>query len=255
MKLFVGKDQYFDTESPIDISIAVKEATPHLKAWYLDDPKIQPVMENGFIGSVSEGGVVNFRNINFNPHGHLTHTECLGHITKNVYSVNQVFKSYFFKAQLISVSPEKVFNEEHQMDDLVITLEQLQRHSIEDGVEAIVIRTEPNTTEKKNKNHSDSNPPYLGSETIAFFNQFGIKHLLIDLPSVDRELDGGQLLFHHAFWGVPDNLNFERTITELIYVDSEVIDGVYMMDLQLAPFENDASPSRPVLYELHDVKI
>ncbi len=250
MKLFVGNGLYFDTSKPIDISISLNQEGPHLKAWYLENPEITPVMENGFVGSVALGGVVNFRNIYFNPHGHLTHTECLGHITQEVYSVNKVLDSYFFRTQLISVIPEESYNEEYGVKDKVISLEQLHHFKIEKGVEAIVLRTYPNPIEKKALNYSDTNPPYISPDAIAFFNQYAIKHLLIDLPSVDRESDGGKLLFHHAFWGVPDNLNFNRTITEFVYVDSEIKDGVYILELQTAPFENDAAPSRPILYEL-----
>lgn len=124
---------------------------------------------------------------------------------------------------------------------------------IEDNTEALIIRTLPNNSSKKSMNYSASNPPYLDVETIKFFDDNGIKHLLIDLPSVDRESDGGELLFHHAFWGVPNNLNFERTITELIYVDPIVQDGHYILELQTAPFENDATPSRPVIYKLQSL--
>jgi hypothetical protein len=75
----------------------------------------------------------------------------------------------------------------------------------------------------------------------------------LDLPSVDRETDGGELVFHHAFWGIPDNPDFERTITELIFVDDSISDGLYLLEMQLASFENDASPSRPVLYAIEKV--
>ena len=71
-----------------------------------------------------------------------------------------------------------------------------------------------------------------------------------DRPSVDRESDGGELVFHHAFWEVPQNPNFERTITEFIFVNRQIEDGDYILELQLAPFANDASPSRPVLYKI-----
>jgi arylformamidase len=250
MKLFVDDRSYINTNEPIDISISLKEKEPHLRAWYLDNPRISPVMENGFIGSVEDGGVVNFRDIFFNPHGHLTHTECLGHITKEVYSINKSLKSYFFKAQLISIEPQLRYVERYHSNDYVIHLQDLVKFDIEENVEAIIIRTLPNSHSKKSMNYSASNPPYLDVETIKFFNDNGIKHLLIDLPSVDRESDGGELLFHHAFWGVPNNLNFERTITELIYVDPEVQDGNYILELQTAPFENDATPSRPILYKL-----
>jgi len=66
---------------------------------------------------------------------------------------------------------------------------------------------------------------------------------------VDRESDEGKLAFHHAFWNVPESPN-DKTITELIYVNDSVIDGNYLLELQMAPFENDASPSRPVIYSI-----
>jgi hypothetical protein len=83
---------------------------------------------------------------------------------------------------------------------------------------------------------------------------FLIQHLLIDLPSVDKEKDEGKLLAHKAFWNVTDvnDLNLdarlEATITEMIYVPDNVADGSYLLNLQIASFENDASPSKPVLY-------
>jgi hypothetical protein len=73
---------------------------------------------------------------------------------------------------------------------------------------------------------------------------------LIDLPSVDKEVDGGQLAAHHAFWNYPNQTQFHKTITELIYVPNEVPDGTYILNLQIAPFENDASPSKPILYKV-----
>ena len=41
-----------------------------------------------------------------------------------------------------------------------------------------------------------------------------------------------------------------KTITELIYVADTVEDGAYVLNLQVAPFLTDASPCRPILYEL-----
>jgi hypothetical protein len=80
--------------------------------------------------------------------------------------------------------------------------------------------------------------------------------LLIDLPSVDKEHDEGKLLAHKAFWNVKDinqvneDARFDCTITEMIYVNQEIEDGSYILNLQFASFENDASPSKPVLYSL-----
>ena len=121
-------------------------------------------------------------------------------------------------------------------------------------VEALIIRTLPNSDSKKSLNYADTNPPFLALDGIKVLNDFNIKHLLIDLPSVDKEKDGGALAFHHAFWEVPHVNRIERTITELIFVDERIIDGEYILELQVAPFENDASPSRPVLYKINQVK-
>ena len=77
-----------------------------------------------------------------------------------------------------------------------------------------------------------------------------MKHLLHDLPSVDREEDGGVLAAHHAFWDFPNTIDLDRTITEMLHVPSTVGDGEYLLELQLPHFMNDAAPSRPVLYAL-----
>ena len=78
--------------------------------------------------------------------------------------------------------------------------------------------------------------------------EMGVKHLLIDLPSVDKEKDNGKLLAHKAFWNFPENPRFEATITELVFVPNDVQDGSYLLNLMIAPFHNDATPSKPVLY-------
>jgi hypothetical protein len=76
--------------------------------------------------------------------------------------------------------------------------------------------------------------------------------LLIDLPSVDKEKDEGRLLAHRAFWDMDGTPRLDATITELIFVDNSIPDGTYLLDIQTAPFENDATPSRPVLYSLEN---
>jgi arylformamidase len=235
-----------DLSKGLDISLPLSNSEKNPTAWYVQPPRFEPVMENGWVGSVELGGAVNFRNIYFNPHGHGTHTECLGHITQKIYSINQQLKTYFFHAVLISVVPEEVQNNDET--DFIITKKTLHVLQNFDRVEALVIRSLPNSFTKKTFQYSSTNPPYLSLDCLEEMNRLGVKHLLIDLPSVDRESDGGALAFHHSYWGVPEKLDVERTITELIYVDGKIPDGEYVLNLQVAPFENDASPSRPVLY-------
>jgi arylformamidase len=241
-----------DLDAPIDISIPLRAGKENVNAWYVDPMKIEPVRANGFLGSVAEGGAVNFRNIFFNPHGNGTHTECVGHISEEVHSLNQHLKTFFFKALLISITPEKVkeSTDKWQAEDDLITLQQIKTAIGEERPEAIIIRTLPNPVEKMNRQYSNSNPFYMDDEAAAYIASIGIQHLLIDLPSVDREEDGGALLSHHSFWNYPENPRFQNTITELIYVPEHVADGLYLLNLQIASFENDASPSKPILYKL-----
>ena len=245
MRFYLNEKEFIETDSPMDLSLELSD-NQTLSAWYVSPPKMEVVRENGFLGSVEEGGDVNFRSIWFNPHGHGTHTESSGHITKEILSVNKVLKNYFFRALLISLSPEEKSN-----GDRVISIPTLPK---ETNIEALIIRTLPNSDSKKSLNYADTNPPFLALDGIKVLNDFHIKHLLIDLPSVDKEKDGGELAFHHAFWEVPHVNRIERTITELIFVDEKITDGEYILELQVAPFENDASPSRPVLYKINQVK-
>lgn len=245
MLFFLDDKRFIDTDKGHDLSIPLINNAQNPSAWYVDPPVFEPVKANGFIGSVSEGGGVNFRNIFFNPHGHGTHTECLGHITPEVYSINQHLKTHFFSATLITVQPVE------QSGDLVITKALLEKQLVGTTTEALVIRTLPNSSDKQHKHYSGTNPPYLELEALEVLNNCGVKHLLIDLPSVDREVDGGALVFHHAFWQVPEDPQFDKTITEFIYVNDYVLDGDYILNLQTAPFENDASPSRPILFEVY----
>jgi arylformamidase len=77
-----GKDYKIDLYQPIDISIPLSTDEKCTSAWYVSPMKLEPVVNGNWIGDVSKGGSVNFRNITFNPHGNGTHTECVGHISK-----------------------------------------------------------------------------------------------------------------------------------------------------------------------------
>jgi kynurenine formamidase len=239
-----------DLSKPIDISIPLTNTDENPIAWYLEKPEIEPVKLDNWTGKVSEGGSTNFNNIFFNPHAHGTHTECLGHITRDFYSINDCLKQFFFIAELISVEPETVGK------DLVITKNQIEFALNGKTPEALIIRTLPNLETKKYKKYSHTNPPYLHEDASVFIRESRIKHLLIDLPSVDREEDGGKLLAHKAFWNVKDthNLNpdarLDCTITEMIFVSDNVLNGSYLLNLQIASFVNDASPSKPILYKI-----
>lgn len=231
-----------DLSQALDISIPLQGGTANINAWHLAPPTITPHREKEFVGKVSQGASINVNDIAFNPHAHVTHTEGLGHITEAFHSINQQLTHFFFLAEVVTIAPEP------SGTDLVITQKQLREALGTKKPEALVIRTLPNPEEKHSRNYSGSNPPYLLEAAVQYLVQQEIQHLLIDLPSVDKEKDGGALLAHKAFWNSNGRPREGATLTELIYVPDGVADGTYILNLQVAPFENDASPSRPVLY-------
>lgn len=235
-----------DLSQPLDISIPIKGSKSNVNAWYIGEPKIEPEVFDGDTISVAEGAAVNFNTITFNPHSHGTHTETVGHITKEKYSVNKYLKQFFFLSEVVTVAPEKLG------DDYVISAKQLQFALGNKKREGLVVRTMPNTRDKKSRQYSNTNWTYFQEDAIKLLVKKGIKHLLIDLPSVDREEDGGELKGHNTFWNTKGKIRKDATITELIYVSNKIEDGMYILNLQIAPFENDATPSKPILYKVID---
>jgi arylformamidase len=234
-----------DLSDPLDISIKLRPNRNNVNAYFAPQPFSAPVVSGSFIGSTEQGGAVNFFNLTINPHGNGTHTECVGHISKEKHFVTDCLTHHFFLCEVISVNPMMRDN-----GDEVLYKEQLKAHIKHPEAEALAIRTLPNDHLKKVAKYSGLNPAYMCPNAVDYLRKQGIEHLLIDLPSVDREEDEGKLLAHKAFWQYPDNPRTQATITELIYIPAEVADGLYFLNLQIAPIEMDAAPSKPVLYRV-----
>lgn len=234
-----------------DLTIRISSNGP--RAWYVPPARITPVLNQYFTGSVALGGQVNFNDVFFNPHGHGTHTETMGHITKHLAPIADLNK-FFFAAQLITLSPERCSSQQGttQIGDQIITAQQIRLalHDNEFAPEALLIRTIPNDNSKLHRNYSNTNFPYLAAEAAAHLADNHVNHLLLDLPSVDREEDGGELAAHHAFWKNGDASRSHCTITEMIFVPDDIADGHYLVQMVPAAFENDAAPSRIILYPL-----
>src|SRR5215216_6296736 len=117
----LGKEYKVDFFKPLDISIPLKAEKACASAWYVEPMRLEPVVMGDWIGDVNQGGSVNFRNISFNPHGNGTHTECVGHISKEFYTINKNLGRFMFIAELITLLPVQ------QADgDFVITRRQLE---------------------------------------------------------------------------------------------------------------------------------
>ncbi|GAB5368223.1 hypothetical protein AAMO2058_001300600 [Amorphochlora amoebiformis] len=247
------------------------------QAFYLPNAEKKPFQAGNFIARVSKGASVNVDIITFCAHGNGTHAECIGHVTREGTAVSEVkWKGGYLLATLITAQDE----------DWVITkssvLSALKPFSPEHR-QALLIRTSnpksadvvPKTPEdRKQKKWSGCNPPYLTAAAATFIGDLkGLRSLLLDLPSIDREDDGGGLLGHRAIFGLPAKAKGDSYVkdkkTDVVEKSSRLLvescvfplnkdlkDGEYILDLQLSAFRNtDAVPARPILYPCWKFKV
>jgi len=220
-----------------------------------------PCDYGSLVGDTRLGGSCNFEQITFIPHCNGTHTECVGHITKERITIRECLTDAFIEAELITVEPQPALGcDESYTIELDSSDRLITRLSLADKLdtiraEALIVRTLPNADSKLTRAYKNEIPPYFTTEAMEFIAFSGVKHLLVDLPSIDRLYDEGKLSNHRVFWKIYQgsyetnpNTRLNCTITELIYVPDQIKDGRYLLNLQIAPFESDASPSRPILF-------
>jgi arylformamidase len=237
-----------DLSAGLDISIPLNPEGQGPRCFYAPAFQAEPVRSGSFVGDITAGSPVNFKNLLINPHGNGTHTECAGHISSGPYFIHECLNISHTIARLITVLPEKRENGDDVIDAPQI-MKALDGHPETDTV---IIRSLPNDESKMARDYSGTNPPYFTWEAIHFLNHRKIRHLITDLPSVDRESDGGKLAAHKEFWGFPEIPDKNKTITELVYIDNVIPNGLYLCNIQIAPLVTDASPSKVVLFELRE---
>jgi arylformamidase len=242
-----GKGYTYNRDTFFDLSTPIKNGADNVNAYYLDDPKFEAFRAGSFVGSVEQGGACNCETITFNAHGNGTHTECVGHISAEGQTINQCLQSFQFFAHVIEVQPVPKNN-----GDLYIPVTTLDDIDLT-HCEALVVKTMPNLESKRHKRYSGTNPTYFDPLFMAKLAENNVLHVIVDLPSVDREEDEGHLLAHHAFWSYPASPRENATITELALIPDNVASGNYLLHLHIAAFESDASPSKPILYPLTEL--
>jgi hypothetical protein len=166
-------------------------------------------------------------------------------------------------AMLISVAPEaaaetqETYSVSADSGDTLITRAAIEASLASGETESLIVRTLPNEGGKLSREYGEPVPPFFSTEAIQYVVELGVRHLVVDLPSIDRLFDEGRLSNHRIFWKVDEgsfdvnpDTRIGSTITELAYIPNEIDDGHYLLNLQIAPFASDASPSRPVLFHV-----
>lgn len=258
-----GQEVEFDLTHPIDLSIPIHFGGPQPNAYGVEPATSEACEYGDLVGDTRRGGGCNFEQYTIIPHCNGTHTECVGHITDKRISVRDCLQDTLIPSALISVPPVRLadsgesYPNQAEDDDPVITSASISERIPAAGIRALIVRTLPNSESKLAARYRDDVPPYFTSEAIRLLDDLNIDHLICDLPSIDRLYDGGRLANHRIFWQVeadakaagPKTLK-DRTITELIYAPDEAADGIWLVNLQIAPFASDAAPSRPVIFPL-----
>lgn len=243
-----------------DISVPMRFGGDQPNAYGVERAVSEPCVAGSLVGDTRLGGSCNFERYTLIPHCNGTHTECVGHITAERISVRDCLRDVFMSALVVTVAPVAAeasgdsYASDFEEANLVVSAASLEEAIGAMRAEALVIRTLPNDESKLSRRYEDAAVPFLSNEAVGLVNELGFRHLLVDLPSIDRLSDGGRLSNHRIFWGMapgslerPSGEFCEKTVTELVFVPGTVADGHYELNLQIAPFDSDAAPSRPML--------
>ena len=261
-----GREIGVDLSRPADLAVALDFSGPQPRHFGAPRAGSRPFEVPGFRGSVERGASCNCELITLIPHCNGTHTECAGHLTREHLDAYRLAPTGLVPALVVSVSPESASDcgertlPPPQSADLLITRAALERAVPPDmpfAARALVIRTLPNSPEKRVRDYTGQTPPYLSQEAAQWLVERGIMHLIVDVPSIDRTQDEGRLTAHRIFFGLPPAATqlsaatrATATVTELAYVPDTVPDGAYLLELQVLALGGDAVPSRPLLYRL-----
>lgn len=249
-----GRERQVDLSRGVCIAIPITPDGGHPRFFTDQAVRFETLAGGGFTGRVSAGGSCNVDQLNLIPHCHGTHTEGVGHITRDARPVQQQLEIGLVPALLISVEPVKGSRETAAGPGPVITAGQLDWP---EGTRALVIRTLPNDPDKCRRDYAQTPPyPLLSVDAMRKIVAGGIEHLLIDAPSIDAADDGGKLAQHRLFWGLEPGQTEASpqrahcTVTEMIFVPESARDGECLLSLGVSAIHGDASPSAPVIYPL-----
>jgi arylformamidase len=257
-----GRALGVDLSRAVDLAIELDFAGPQPRHFGAPRASTRAFETQGFKGSVARGASCNCDLITLIPHCNGTHTESVGHLTRERFDAWRVIPAGPQPALVLSVTPASDTGESSepapQNGDRLVTraaLEEAWPAQLPFVPHVLVIRTFPNTPEKRVRDYSGQIPPYLSREAAQLLVARGISHLIVDLPSIDRAHDEGRLTAHRAFFGLPRGAvqldEAERptaTVTELAFVPEAVPDGPCLVELQVPALGGDAVPSRPLWY-------
>lgn len=271
-RLAVGSSELaVDLARPVDLAVPLDFDGAQPRHFGAEPASARPFVAGAFSGDVGRGASCNCGTITLTPHCNGTHTESVGHLTREPFDARRAIPLGLIPALLLSVAPEEAGHANEAATPPPVAGDRLITHralrTARDRVQArlppafapraLVVRTLPNDPSKRTRDYAGNPPPYLTLDAARGLVAGGIEHLVLDVPSVDRTYDEGHLSGHRAFFGLParstrlaDATRAHCTITELAYVPDDAADGAWLLAIHAPALGGDAVPSRPLLYRL-----
>jgi hypothetical protein len=264
-----GSTLHYDAGRPVSLAAPLDFAGGGA-AWFpAPPPRSEALQAGGFTGCVATGASCNGSTVHFTPHCDGTHTECVGHLTLEHLDARDCLPPGLLPALLLQVATEVMGpqgapsgegSRPVPLDgDRLVTCAALAAawpeplralgRPLPVAPRALLLRTGPG--------HSAEVPAYLTLAATEWLVERGIEHLLVELPSVDRVVDDGQLAAHRVFFGLPPGscslaaaTRSQCTITELAVIPATLAQGFGLLALQAPALAGDALPSRPLWHPL-----
>lgn len=240
-----------DLEHPVSLSAPLLRQGVGPRAYGLSALRLEASRVGDWVGQRHAGASVNCDDAQLSIHSASTHTECVAHVSDIPLTIADVAPLTLLRACILSIPLQA------RGGDYLITasaLEDALRALAPLTFDALILRTFDDP-ERAASDWTGTNPPYFDRDAMSVLVRRGILHLITDLPSVDREDDGGLLAAHRAFFGLwpksnDDTRPTRATITELAFIPASLPDGLGVLRLDTLPWPSDAAPSRPVFFPL-----
>ena len=213
--------------------------------------------ENLFIGDVDQGGSCNVDILDFCPHN-LTHLETSAHILRHSISSSYISDIPVDHLQGIVYLADLTSSLDEQSSLIPPTIVDVILKSLNIPINALALKTSASNL-PENYDFSNKNFLALDPRSALLLNNYNsnnssINCLLLDLPSTDAEHDGGKLLAHRAFFGLPSSgIDFvdlqKRVIIELAFF-KELVQNYYYFITTPARIQSNAIITDIVFFPL-----
>ena len=248
-----------DTRDGVPISIPIKFNNSKSPKFYdTTSPRLDYFKSGKKVYKIGNGAGCNVPTIYLNIHCQGTHTETALHISDKGIKISEINDVDFLASQIITVTPvsgsRDNYHSDYSKDDMVITKKMINDEiSNMNFIDCLIIRTLPNGDFKFGVDYNKNKYAFLSNDAVEYLLSIGVKHLIIDTPSIDMYDDGGALGNHQIFFKDKNGSFNKNTITEMAFIPNSISDGLYFTTIKFLNLDLDASPSVPIVFKFKKI--